>query len=354
MTIGAAAHRGRRAAGFTIVEILVVVALLIVIISLVIGAVVKGRRAAAGSAAAITVASIKTAVESFRREFGFQPPLIKDQAGGILPAPTPAAGVYKTVGSIKQLYVYQPGPDAGEPKKDLDALRRATPPTIPPNWSVNSGYAGADKAPMSDFYDLRYSTVSLPVYLLGACEEKGKLEWQVPLDGVSGPGFVTPNRDGSFAIPEALKKAKVANSSVNPGKTFGALFDATKGGAKVVISGDMYEFKDSSGRPFRYYVWVRGDPVTGLTQKPADRRIPKVVLESASGGDRGKPLDARAPNPAMGTATYAIVHPGADGLFGDEDYETIGGALRRAIGSPADELSARLQACSDNIVEFGG
>ena len=73
------ATRGGRSAGFTIIELLVAIAVIAVLIGLliVVGriAIKQGRT----SAALRTVQSIKQAIEQFRQDHGFLPPLIADE-----------------------------------------------------------------------------------------------------------------------------------------------------------------------------------------------------------------------------------------------------------------------------------
>lgn len=326
---------------FTLIELLVAVGVLALIIGLLIVGLNRASKAAADAAGRMNVATLKTATSQFISQFGFPPPMIRDWEKG--PIPNPKIYDYDAVAGEQRLYVYQPAVLA-----DRNTLRRDPAPTSTPvGWGSEI-----------DYYDIRYSNVSLPFYLAGACEEKGAATWQVPIDGVPGPGFLEPRQDGTFNVPGDLKSAGTVKSSRSTGRRFDAMVDTSKGGLRIVPSGDLLrEFRDSQGRLYRYYLWIQGDP-NGLKNTSAKLNIPRIILETMSRPeDRFKPLgttnaaDRRASLPELNAATWAILWPGPDGMFGDERIDELRAKLGVSDGVP--ELKVREMAIIDNVAEVG-
>lgn len=197
--------------------------------------------------------------------------------------------------------------------------------------------------------DYRYSVTALPIYLVGAL---GTIPGgpATPLDGVDGPGFLQPKRDGTFE---------------KSGRRFDPFFDVTKN-AKALVAVDAslgrYELRDPYGTPYRYYRWVRGyfnagqyvdqliDPVSPST--PA-LNIPEAVVSGPNSAntpiaDRVKELtEAR-------DADYAVVGAGPNQLFGDEPIAAIAAKLGVAVPTVQDEIDRlRDRAREDNLVELG-
>lgn len=323
---------------FTLIEIIVAVAILVVIIGMLIVGLNRANKAANAAAGAMNVASLKTATESFIRNFNFPPPMIKDWA-----APPNTREVYTTVAGQKRLSVY-------DPVKDRNFLRRdPAPKPLAGAWGNYTGELG-------DYYDLRYSNVSLPFYLAGACEEKGEPNWQVPIDGKPGPGLIEPRQDGTFVVPEDLKKPGAGNR--NTGRKYESMVDTSKGGLQIVADGELREFRDSKGRLYRYYLWIQGD-AQGRKLSLISLNIPRIVLETLSRPeDRFKPLtsnpaDQRTPIPELNAATWAILWPGPDGAFGDEPIGDLAAMLGVPQGGAPEQLALRQKAIADNIAEVG-
>jgi prepilin-type N-terminal cleavage/methylation domain-containing protein len=327
------------ARAFTLIEMIVAVAILAVIISLLIVGLNRANKAANAAAGAMNVASLRTATESFVRNFGFPPPMIKDFA-----RPTPEVYTPTNTDPVR-FSVY-------DRVKDRDFLRRDPAPYIPAGWGAATELTG--------LYDIRYSNVSLPFYLAGASEKKGnESSWQVPIDGVPGPGFLEPLQDGSFAVPEDLKKAATTRSSRSIGRRFDSMVDTSKGGLQIVANGEGREFRDSRGRVYRYYLWIQGNK-DGRKLTLTSLNIPQIILETMSRPeDRFKPLatanpaDHRASIPELNAATWAILWPGPDGVFGDEMKADLESKLGVTLASAAEETEARKKAIADNVAEVG-
>lgn len=317
---------------FTIIELIVAIAILALIISLLIVGLNRANKAANAAAGAMNVSSIRTATEQFIRNFNFPPPMIKDWAK--------YPEVYTPVAGEKRLSVY-------DSVKDRAFLRRdPAPPLYSPLWGSET-----------DYFDPRYSNVSLPFYLAGACEEKGASGWQVPIDGIPGPGFLEPRQDGTFTVPEDLKKVSSTTSSRSTGRPFDSMVDTSKGGLQIVASDELREFRDSRGRLYRYYLWIQGD-ANGRKLAFASLNVPRIILETMSRPeDRFKPLgtsnpaDHRTAIPELNAATWAILWPGPDGVFGDEIIGDLRAKMSLSAGEP--ELKFRETAILDNIAEVG-
>jgi len=313
-------------AGFTLVEVLFAIAVIGILIGLLVVGLTVGRRVAAGNAGEATVASLKMSASEFVREFGFVPPLIKDY------------DLSKAQTGERRFPVYVASPLTGADARMLRAEDVVS--TDPDGNGKPAGWGSAD-----EYWDLRYSYATLPVYLVGVDETPLFSGAAVPMDGAPGPGMLRPNEDGSFQIPENSKKAGAAVKRV--GQTFGPFMDTGRSSAKVAragTKGERLELRDTKGIPIRYYRWLQGNPSSSpkyKVEKPADMNVPKVV------GDPEK-------DPALRSASAAIVWCGADGLYGDEPKGTIADKLGVPVNSVELERKAREQATSDNKVEVIG
>ncbi len=275
-----------RRAAFTMVELMVS----ILIIFMLMGLLLVGLRqmVAAGRHAVdrTTISSLDVGVKSFKDEFGFAPPLVKD-IDGPLNGGTP---------NIPLVYLMSD-------QSDRDDLRDAEP------------FPNADK---------RYSIYSLPYYLLGILGED--------VDGIEGPGFVEPLRNGSFKIASGP-------ASNRTGRRFEPFFNAgSYDGAVQLIAPEegRIELRDRSGSPFRYYRWIRGD-ASGAINTLSDLNIPWLV---------GDPAE----NESLRSAEYAVVGAGPNGVFGDEDTAFLEAKLNMR-GQPADQIARA--AAVDNVVGVG-
>ncbi len=304
--------------GFSLVEILFVILMIFLLMGLLLGAVHFVTKQARGAADAATVNSLKQAVSKFNQEFSFPPPLVKD---GYVPAFTPA-GPLNPAGppaTLTQVPVVYSAGVLGEQR----FLRFADP------TSTNG------PPPAFGAADLRFSLYSLSYYVLGVLDS----------DGLPGPGFRTPKRNGSF------EKA---------GRTFSPFFDF-KGNAQAVVESTpgtgRFELRDSHGVAFRYYRWTPGREYPSGSgnyevRTVADLNVPWMV------GDPNT-------NPELKNANYAIVAAGPNGLFGDEialkaaapthPQAMIQSDFELKLGVPSNLAMTDLitKAMSDNIVVVG-
>jgi type II secretory pathway pseudopilin PulG len=284
------------ARAFTLVELLV----MIIIVTVLIGLLVVGMRHAflgARRAAGIqNVNSLKVAVQSFKNDFGFVPPLVKDG----YPTTPDTTGPLRVAGSRTLPNVYSFSDPA-----ELDFLQN------------NPPRAG----------DYRFSVYSLSYYLMGTLEKD--------IDGVEGPGARKPKRDGAFDLLD--------NKTFEPYfdlKDTDIAFNAWQSNQDE--SSGRFELRDPNGVPYRYYRWAQGDPAD------PDRR---GVLNAPA------LVEAAKERAELGQAEFAIVAAGADKVFGDigtgETLEQIEDALGQRFTGPDAERDAENAARADNIVEVG-
>ncbi len=359
---------GKRAGGFTLAEIIVA----IFIIFLLMGIALVSYRVAANQARIASdralVNGLKIAVEDFKREFGFIPPLVKDS-----------------------------GNDGdGDPLVVVDGL--IIPSVFSPAIAVDiNALRGEQSARIP-----RYSTYSLAYYLIGALEAE--------VDGVDGPGFVEVRRAGNFAPvvdPKTIDggdRGTIELARRGP-KKYEPLFDTNRGGVELYVdiankfmpsSGNVIsrtqlvyraEIRDRNSIPVRYYRWYADDidPTTipgGISEYTDDAidfsesvkgliaylNIPKTVLYGY-----GDPLSPLFEVPVeLRDATYAIVAAGPNKLFGDDgEYDLLVGAgpeateMRRKYAEYLGLSITRLEndaayaqkavetAREDNIIEVG-
>ncbi|MEL7484512.1 MAG: type II secretion system protein [Planctomycetota bacterium] len=375
---------------FTLVELLATISVIFVIMGIAVVAYTSAARTAREAADRSAVNGLQLAVGQFKDEFGFVPPLVKDDGGFSADLP-------------------------------LATVRGRTVPLVYSLGSFEDGQALRGR----DSDRLRYSLLSLPYYIMGALDET--------VDGVDGPGFFEVRRDGTFA-PVLAYEARAGDTSPNPDdvaqrsqRRYEPFFDADRGGMELYLDGSgrfsgsngvltrnripfRFELRDRGGVAIRYYRWERDeraldqvfrddgiqsieeytDPEDsgGLEGEPGYYNIPFLVLNglldepyedenainqaiSAAAGDP----DVAFPFPAeLRSATYAIVAAGPNRLFGDElgadGSDTLSAlvsddALRRRyaerlnlsearlIDDPRYRIEAIELAREDNIVEVG-
>ncbi len=309
-----ATSRSVSRAGFTLIEILFAIAVVGILIGLLVVGLTVGRRAAARNAGESTAAAMKLSATQFTSDFGFAIPLVKDY------------DLSKAQAGERKFPVYVPAP---LDSSDAKILRHEE---SDPSWP------GKPADVPAEYWDLRYSLASLPFYLVGVDETPLITGGKLPIDGVSGPGILRPNEDGTFQVPENAKKP---NATVKrSGQAFGPYLDTGRSGAKVVragTKGERYEIRDGKENAFRYYRWLQGvkKGTKYVVEKPADMNVPKVV------GDPEK-------DPGLRGATAAIVWCGPDGLYGDESLKVILEKLNLPDGTL--DATAREKAISDNVV----
>ncbi len=303
---------------FTLVEILFAILIIGVLLGLLIVGLRQATKAGKSTVDRQGVIGMKVAVQRFRDEFGFLPPLVRENH----PQATRRART-ETVAGEDRIAVYTPS---------LAGDRNALLARGPGNSTANGDY--------------RFSVHSLPYYLLGGLEVEIDAAWPIPIDGVSGPGFLEPGADGTFKVPAGLKAANPTNTRT--GRRFDPFFDAGRSSAKVFTSPAdpaVVELRDRNGQAFRYYRWLHGNPAKVAQFPPdgienlGDLNVPAIL------GDPSTDLPLR-------DAAFAIVAAGPNGVFGDE---TDVDELRRVLGLAGDASVAkvRAEASADNIVEVG-
>lgn len=341
-----ATRRSPAGRAFTLLEVL----FSILVIGVLLGLLVVGLQAAGvfakGSADRQAVGAISLGVQRFQEQFGFAPPLVKDHAV----APT---AVQDNSGT-QFFAVYVPANAA-----DILVLR---PPLVPNN--------PLDPNP---FLDRRYSELSLSFYLCGADDtrlyQSGAID--LPIDGIKGPGFFTPRRDGTFDIPRDLlrpsgaaesRRVSARNESMVSLNSPGLALEGVSPPNPAPLPPEFYahpRLKDRNGVPIRYYVWIGGreQPANSgnfVLEDVADYNIPPLVgLQSSP----SLPIpDERDPskNIALRSAKWAVVAAGPNAVFGDEDINLIAGALKAPLPLDVQGVRAlRAKAAADNVVEVG-
>jgi hypothetical protein len=296
-------------------ELLVAILVIFALMGLLIVGARHVRKLARSSADRAAVTSLKQAVTQFKSSVGFLPPLVKDQQPLVSGRPS----------------IYSPQVQA-----DGVALRED-----PDFHDVNV------------LPDMRFSLYSIPYYLIGGLEAPGAAN--LPLDGVAGPGFMTPKRDGTFE-----RSGKKFDSFFDLGKSGKTLFQADATNGRVVL-------RDANEVAFRYYRWLRGDPPGGPVTNPPN--APPLNVPDIFVTDPAKVVD-----PEFRGADYAIVGAGPNGVFGDEadlsrwvpSWPAPGhpqamswDQLASKVGVSGDvndaniKIKIRNAARADNIVEVG-
>ncbi len=324
--VAAARPSGR--GGFTLIEIMFAVLILALLLSLLIVGVRRASRTVKDTVDRQTVHAIAMAVSDFKKEFKFNPPMVQEMPG--------TAGMLRLVrmaptGAVNQILVY----DLGRPA-DLVALQGAATPD-PTN-------------PFGD--ELRYSTSSLAIYLAGAFEVPySSTATFIPMDGVKGPGFYEPRRDGTFKVPVELTSSS-ANASKR-GTPHAPLVQLGGSAPRLIIrdtEAKELALVDRNGTPIRYYRWE--PKVSATPDLLADLRVPPMVGRDPTGfpinGTRSD-RDLTA-NTQLRSAKFAIVAAGNNKLFGDETIAEL--KLGLANNADSDDELRRL-AEEDNIVEVG-
>ena len=292
---------GRR--GFTLVEILFSLLIIFLLMGILLAGFHYAMRSTHATLASQTVTAAKMGVGQFQEQFGSLPPLVKDM-GFPLGSGDPLTG---NPPSIPQVF-------ALSTPTERQFLQGGTAAVLPTN-------------------DQRFSIYSLSYYLVGALEKDA--------DGVAGPGFTAPTRDGGFS-----KK----------GGALGPFFDVSKN-ERAIYATDArtgrIELRDAGGVALRYYRWEHtGDtPPTPTTPLNEYLRVPLVVGDPET-------------DPELRSAKWAIVGAGRDGLFGDEHLlepghpQLIAGGIsemrqRLNLDASANDAEILAAASKDNVVEVG-
>lgn len=255
-------HRPTRPRAFTLVEALVVFVIITILAALIFVAVGAAIRSARRSADQQYMRSMGIAIEQFKQQFGFLPPLA-DDANAAGPVDTPN----------KRIRL------AGETLGGAGATTR---------------YLRYEADPTGR----RYSEHSLAFYLLGVLPKE--------IDGVDGAGFTKPLADGTFE----RKGAKI-----NP------IFDPAGAPERIATIGGQVErtvIYDRQGVPFRYYRWLPTPHAKGSGLLS--------VFPGAAANDAARDGEVRSfnipplvgdplVNQALRSAGWAIVSAGLDRAF---------------------------------------
>lgn len=340
------AHTPGRARGFTLVEMLVSLLVLFVLMGLVVGGLHLTTSMAKTAADRQAVLSLKMAVDHFKQEYGFLPPVVRDQA--VAPV-TPASveGVPGSTNSEKKIAIYRQGMSpAGF---DVDSKFYQSSPVRP--------------TPDNPFADNRYSERTLAYYLAGALGYRINSVSPVPIDGVTGPGFYPPNPDGTFVVPADLKGAGGTRRQNRTDGVSDSLVELSKRSPTIYTDpsdATAVELRDVHGVPIRYYRWLQGDPNNGnQIVNLADYNVPPLVgrAPGAIPTARANPDRDLDTNKKLRSAVYAVVAAGPDGAFGDEPVALLAQRLGKSAAAlssdPAELLRVRAAAEADNIVEVG-
>jgi type II secretory pathway pseudopilin PulG len=316
-------QRRPRGAGFTVIEILIVVAIIIVLLSILVVAVSGAARTGQTAKTRQLMTSIGTALEHFKSEIGYIPPIL-DQARALVPPPN--------IGPLT----------AGDPLSD----------------------------PLQDFF----SVTSLPEYLIGYGNHAQDGH------GIVGPGIFasetpkwgirTPGTDGVWgatvygAADGSLAARNLGNNpNFDFGQVYGPYLDTrdtrmigTIDGAGVVRTPDDAGYDldnplqsavilDHWGRPIRFY---RRDYIPGALNTPnRNASLAEVALlrpykvEGASDVDAltkddNGTIDDFTASFELKSAEYALFSSGPDKKF-----------------NPRIRFDAPEEFNADNIVEVG-
>jgi type II secretory pathway pseudopilin PulG len=260
-------------------ELLIVVAIIGLMATLAFVVLAKSLRDARASVERQTLVSIRNGVESFKQEFGFLPPLVDN------------ADPYNVA--------------TGRPNIRSDAYLMSAQLPIGP----------------------RHSAFTIPYYILGLLPAEG--------DGVDGPGFTEPLRDGSFTkrgreYPARLDiSADPSRLKRNPGdRTKSQMMYVDRWGKAATSTAGW-----PAVNPVRYYRWK---PAFDNAGKVEQYLVPRAV------GDPNVDFSLR-------DAEYAIVSVGPDGVT--DERKPLPTANK--IDVRVDATPTATRATADDIVEVG-
>ncbi|MAO19895.1 MAG: hypothetical protein CMJ35_13750 [Phycisphaerae bacterium] len=370
----------RRTGAFTLIELLVVIALIAVLMTLVLSGLNRASKTARRTASQRSAAALAQAVDQFKKEFGFLPPLVHDgitisggddqyrpadfRSGGSLnDGPVFQADDPNVSYNYKTIIVWNEG-------LDFEFLT-GRPGPYDAGWTANSAWD-----------DRRYSKYALAYYLTGVLNKD--------TDGVSGPGMARPIIDGTFLgvgypvgsvrdkyepfMDVERRGARIVGDYVEPKE----IPEHDSGADPVDLDSyesvlDSYEdyqrpalfaFVDGFGNAFRYYRWEQGRYVNGryIVEEETDLNIPPVLIDPVEYAKvQNDPMnldnngvDFIGEDSRLRNARYAIVSAGPDGFFGTEHIETIANYLGEEVPTSIEEQAElRQKVWADNAYEVG-
>ena len=375
----------RARSAFSLIELLVVIALISVLLTLVLSGLNRATKTGRRVASQRSAAALVQAVDQFKKEFGFLPPLVHDGIAlsandsafrpllidginvaddGPLVEQTGGAYVYKT------LVVWNDG-------LDYNFFRRRSGSG---SDGINLPGSGSQWDDDDAWDDRRYSKYSLAYYLTGVLDRD--------VDGVRGPGMARPQIDGSFVgigypvgsvrdryepfMDVDRRGARLVSEYVDPQELEEHGSPGSAADYQSLLNmydpatqqPNLYSIVDAFGNAFRYYRWEPGRFVNGqiVIENELDLNIPPVLIDPVEyqrvmndpqnlEDDENKFL---FDNTKLRNARFAVVSAGPDGLFGTERIETIADALGVAVPADQDGIALlRREAWADNAYEVG-
>jgi len=373
------ANKERRGA-FTLIELLVVIALIAVLLTLVLSGLNRASKTARRTASQRSAAALAQAVDQFKKEFGFLPPLVHDgmpMSGG---SDTYRPEIFRSGDMQKDGPTFQSNdPNVTYDYKTLVVWNEGL------DFSFFTGrpgpYAGTWNS--SDAWnDRRYSKYSLAYYLTGVLNKD--------VDGVRGPGMARPIIDGTFLgvgypvgsvrdkfepfMDVERRGARIVGDYVEPkeipehdGNANPIQLDSYD---SVIASYEDYQkptlfaIVDGFGNAYRYYRWEQGKLVGGrlVVESEIDLNIPPVLIDpveyelvrNMASNLENSNVNYIGEDSSLRSARYAIVSAGPDGFFGTEHIETIANFLGADVpGDDTGKAEMRRKVWADNAYEVG-
>lgn len=358
---------GRAAAGFTLIEVLVSILIIGVLLALLIVGLRAAGLGAIRNADLSVVNGIATSVEAFEAEFGFPLPLVHD--GDAMSAPEPAAvlnaGGTTPVDTVSNPQRWYPATYSPTRDRNFFLARDSGGNRLDPSYpEIGQPW---DPRIEPEFANQRYSKFSLSYYLVGALGSA--------VDGVEGPGMVAPIRTGAFQDVVTDSSGSTATGTSSARKRFDPFFDPDRESGRIereYIDENEYAehgttapatlpqseaafypaLVDRAGKAYRFYRWEHGNPnnPNDRVESLDDLNIPRVLLDPIALTQGVE--DPIGDNPALKSATWAIVGAGPNGLFGTEPWPIIANELGYAESgaSDAEVARGRAEAAEDNLV----
>tara|TARA_R110000744_G_scaffold171146_1_gene289559 strand:+ start:6434 stop:7606 length:1173 start_codon:yes stop_codon:yes gene_type:complete len=370
--------------GFTLMELMLTLAIIVTLLGFLASALGRATQSARQAASQRSAEAIATAVEQFRLEFGFLPPLVHDgelvSTGDSEYIPTRPNGSSYPDGPIERhtggiydfgtLVVWSKGYDFDFFRRRLGDASDAVKLPGGGAWSINSAWD-----------DRRYSRYALAYYLAGALPRS--------VDGISGQGMTRPLENGGFAnvgYPIGSTRDRfeptldLDRNGVNVQTGYARPIEVAEHDLAAPIdtllaSGvyDLYDdadqdlivaLVDAFGTAFRYYRWEHGRYNQNrqlVVESSLDLNIPPLLLDpellvQVMNDDLADPIpDLTNGNLKLRQARFAIVGAGADRLFGTEPIEYLVQQLnqRDPQGDPGAIARIRKLAMEDNVVAYG-
>jgi prepilin-type N-terminal cleavage/methylation domain-containing protein len=324
--------RTNRRCGFTLVELLAVIGIIVVLMSLLLVALAGARRGAMTSQTTRQLASMSAAMDAFKSDFGWYPPLLVNNN------------------------------EQGDPEELLD---NDEPMHIVPQARYRYG-EGQYGTGLDDYRTVlakaRYhSTVSIAQYLIGAGDLNGdeievydqpgteRIEPNFD-DGADGPGIRHPGaidkswgggadrmlqvpRGGNDEYPDGTPRL-VAEVVPPRGRVYGPYLDPGLLSDRLRRRKDgMFEIEDSFGVPIRYY---RGFPTKEIAQNTRDLRVVPIELRSFDSFEAQENGDLALANDLdreLLGAEFVLLSAGASGTGYLENADRE--AFPQRLGDPA-------------------